>query len=88
MKPMLKVKNISKIFGDPCGHYLDYMDGTTNICPVCGSVVACGGVSFDLYPNEVLGIVGESGSGKSTLVRMLHFDWEATGGSFSFLIQI
>jgi len=88
MKPMLQVKNITKIFGDPCGHCTEYMDGTTNICPVCGSVVACGGVSFDLYPNEVLGIVGESGSGKSTLVRMLHFDWEATSGSFYFLIQI
>jgi putative phosphonate transport system ATP-binding protein len=60
---------------------LELTDETTNICPQCGSVVACGGVSFDLYPDEVLGVVGESGSGKSTLVRLLHFDWEATGGS-------
>ena len=28
-----------------------------------------------------MGIVGESGSGKSTLVRLLHFEWDATGGS-------
>jgi putative phosphonate transport system ATP-binding protein len=51
------------------------------MCPHCGSVVACNDVSFDLYKNEALGIVGESGSGKSTLVRLLHFEWDATGGS-------
>jgi putative phosphonate transport system ATP-binding protein len=44
-------------------------------------VLACNDVSFDLYPNEALGVVGESGSGKSTLVRLLHFEWEATCGS-------
>ncbi|GAA4409649.1 phosphonate C-P lyase system protein PhnK [Advenella faeciporci] len=42
-----------------------------NISRLFGPEKGCQGVSFDLYPGEVLGIVGESGSGKSTLLSVL-----------------
>jgi putative phosphonate transport system ATP-binding protein len=36
-----------------------------------GERVACRGVTFALWPGEVLGIVGESGSGKTTLLNLI-----------------
>jgi putative phosphonate transport system ATP-binding protein len=83
MEPLIRTRGLSKRFGPGCERCLAATgpEYETNRCHYCGSVVACNDVSFDLYKNEALGIVGESGSGKSTLVRLLHFEWDATGGS-------
>jgi putative phosphonate transport system ATP-binding protein len=82
VRPLLSVRDLGKRFGRGC----DLCDRTiprdrdSVRCPRCGTVIACHGVEFDLFPEEVLGIVGESGSGKSTLLRLLHFDQEPTAG--------
>lgn len=82
MNPTLKVNNLTKIYGNGCQKCVE-MTGPefgSNICPVCGSVVACAEVSFDVMNGEILGIVGESGSGKSTIVRCLYYDEEPSEG--------
>ena len=53
-----------------------------------GEVKAVGGLSYDLYLGEVIGIVGESGSGKSVsvnaLMRILQYPGEIIGGTMEF----
>ncbi len=80
--PALEVNNLTKIYGSGCPDCIENTgpDHGRNVCPVCGSVVACADITFEVMPGEILGIVGESGSGKSTIVRCLHFDMEPTGG--------
>lgn len=79
---VLRVMGLEKIYGNGCPSCLPATgpEAETNICPGCGAIVACAGISFDIYKGEILGIVGESGSGKSTLAKCLYFDEEASEG--------
>ena len=85
MEPLIRVRGLSKRFGPGCDRCLAATgpEHDRNLCPHCGSVTACNDLSFDLFPDEALGVVGESGSGKSSLVRLLHFEWEASNGSMA-----
>ena len=73
--PLLAVRDLCKFF--PV-----YNQGV--IRRKIGDVKAVNKVSFDLFPNETLGLVGESGCGKSTTVRTILRALEFTGGQAFF----
>ncbi len=64
VKPLIQVKNLKKYFPQSNNRQLHAIDD----------------VSFDIMPEETLGLVGESGCGKSTVGNVLVRLHEATAG--------
>ena len=83
---ILEVAGLTKLHGPGCGLCVASTgpEVDTNVCPHCGTVVACADVNLSLVRGEVLGVMGESGSGKSSLVRLLYGDDAPTCGAISF----
>jgi len=73
-EPILRVTNLQKYF--PIRSRI--------LKRVIGNVKAVDGISFDVYPGEILGLVGESGCGKSTSGRAILNLQPATAGSVLF----
>lgn len=75
MKPLVEVRNVSKIFGaNPKAAIELLKKGKTKkeILKETGQTVGVKSVTFEIYAGEIFVIMGLSGSGKSTLIRMFN----------------
>ncbi|MFB9123584.1 glycine betaine/L-proline ABC transporter ATP-binding protein [Paraburkholderia dipogonis] len=80
---ILKVQNLSKIFGpkpERAAELLQQGLGRNEIFKQTGNMVAVDNVSLSVRAGEIFVIMGLSGSGKSTLVRLLNRLIEPTSG--------
>lgn len=59
----------------------------THLSKSYGSRIGCEGVSFELWPGEVLAVVGESGSGKTTMLNAVSTRIEPTSGSVAYRMR-
>jgi oligopeptide/dipeptide ABC transporter ATP-binding protein len=74
MKPLMEVRNLKKYFPISAGFFGRKV----------GNIKAVDDVSFDIYPEEILGVVGESGCGKTTLGKTILRLIEPTAGHILF----
>lgn len=72
--PLLSVKDLKKHFPIFSGVWRHQI----------GSIKAVDGISFDIFPGQVIGLVGESGSGKSTAGRAAIRLVEPTSGDVRY----
>src|SRR5258706_13775479 len=72
MAPLLKVRDLQVRYRLPAGFFTHR------------ELRAVNGVSFELAPNETLGLVGESGCGKTSLGRAVIRLLEPAAGSIHF----
>ncbi|MBB6454672.1 glycine betaine/proline transport system ATP-binding protein [Salirhabdus euzebyi] len=82
--PIIKVENLSKVFGKKPQVALELLDegkSKDEILEQTGNTVGVNRATFDVEEGEIFVIMGLSGSGKSTLVRLLNRLIEPTEGS-------
>jgi len=81
-QPVIKCKNIYKIFGENAEKMLEEANGNVDhkTFQDAGCVVGVNNASFEVHRGELLMIMGLSGSGKSTLLRCIARLSQATAG--------
>ncbi len=77
-EPLIRVRNVRKLFPVRKGFFSSLLREEEQ------NLHAVDNVSFDIYPDEVLGLVGESGCGKTTLGKLLIRLTEPTSGEIYF----
>ena len=78
-KPLLQVEDLKQHYSLESNLIQQLFSQSTT------TIKAVDGVSFELYPGEILGLVGESGCGKSTLSRTILQLVRPTSGRVEFL---
>jgi glycine betaine/proline transport system ATP-binding protein len=83
MEPVIRVNNLTKIFGKNPKKAMKYVDAELNreeIKKKTGCTVGINRVSLEIYPGEIFVIMGLSGSGKSTMIRCFNMLNKPTAG--------